>query len=124
MTDFLHGNASGQGLKKWWLRKRVIMGLIPLCGLVISLFLKASGAEYAQVVNFIAHPVVTTGLILFLVLFFYHISVEIVGCIEDYLSPPWFVRSFIVVVHMAAIFFALLGIVCILKISLGGSLTA
>jgi succinate dehydrogenase hydrophobic membrane anchor protein len=120
MKNFYNDRASGEGLKRWWFRKRVIMALIPLWGLMAFTFVKAATSDYDALVAFIAHPVVTTGLILFVVLFFYHAFYEIRGCIEDYLTPPWFVRAFIVVVNFAAIFLALLGVVSILKISLGG----
>lgn len=121
MNDFSRDNPSGQGLKRWWLHKRIIMGSIPLWGLLTVTLFKAVASDYAALVTFIGQPIVTTGLILFVGLFFYHASIEIRGCIEDYLNPPWFVRAFTVVVNMAAAFFALLGIVCILNIALGGN---
>lgn len=111
--------ASGTGFANWWLHKRVIMGMIPLGFFLAVTFLVASTSTHAQLVAWFAKPCVAVATILFLILFFYHAAIEIKGCIQDYIEPQWFVRAFVVVVQLAAVFACSLGVFAVLKISLG-----
>jgi succinate dehydrogenase hydrophobic membrane anchor protein len=113
--------ASGTGFSHWWFHKRVIMGMIPLAILMLVTFLVAADAGYHEMVEWMSRPWIAVSSILFVMVFFYHASVEIKGCIQDYIDPEWFARGFVVAVQLAAVFVAALAVFSILAISLRGA---
>lgn len=113
------GSAKG-GTEHWWEQRMSSLALIPL-GLwfVFSLSCMA-GAEYGAVRAWMAAPVTATLLVLFIAIAFHHVASGMQVVFEDYVQNEAARLISIITVKFLAVVLAVLCIVSVLKIALGG----
>lgn len=108
------------GVGHWW-RQR----LTGLANIFLALWFAVSivalaGADYSTVVWWIRDPVVTVLLLIFLANSFYHLRLGIQVSIEDYVKSEAIKIGSLLAVTFVTVILALLSIISVLKISLGG----
>lgn len=108
------------GSGHWWhQRLTAIVNLLLFVWFAVSVVTLA-GADYRTLVWWVKDPVVTVLLTLLVASVFYHLKLGLQVVIEDYVhDEAWKMTSLLLVSFLSA-FFALLGIVMVLKISFGG----
>ncbi len=108
------------GVVHWW-RQRLtaIVNLLLLVWFAASVTALA-GADYRTLVWWVKDPVVTVLLGLLVASVFYHLKLGLQVVIEDYVHDEAWKTTGLLLVSFLCAFFALLGIVMILKVSFGG----
>lgn len=107
------------GLGHWWHQRLTAIALVPLSLWFVNAVLARLRDDHAAVVNWIASPFVSTLLIALILSLFYHAKLGVQVVIEDYIHDELCKMAALVVMKLAFAFGALLGIVAVLKISLG-----
>jgi succinate dehydrogenase / fumarate reductase, membrane anchor subunit len=74
------------GTGHWWLQRITAVALVPLSYFVIRLFYVCTNYSYQQAVDWIAFPINTLGLIVWLLAVFYHAALGLQVVIEDYVA--------------------------------------
>jgi succinate dehydrogenase / fumarate reductase, membrane anchor subunit len=74
------------GTGHWWLQRITAIALIPLSYFVIRLFAVCTELSYSQAVAWLSFPINTLGLLLWLLLVFYHAALGVQVVIEDYVA--------------------------------------
>ena len=115
--------ASGLGSAKrgthhWWFQRLTAIMLVPL-----SLWFMASMAslitiDYAVIRTWIATPVTTVMLILFVISLFYHAQLGLQVIIEDYVHSEWQKVANIILIRFIAFVAALAAIFAIMRLFL------
>ena len=112
--------AAKEGAHHWWHQRLTAIALIPLVlWFSFSVALMAVG-DYASVTAWIASPLTTVLLLLFIVVGFYHGYLGLQVVIEDYISSEPLKIALLISIALLALLFATLGVVSVLKISFGG----
>lgn len=111
--------AAKAGFSHWWLQRVTSVALIPL--LLWFAFSVASFGDmhYVAFVEWVRSPIVTVLLVLLLLTLFYHLQLGLRVIIEDYVHVEWMKLGGILAMNFGCIFLAALGVVAVLKISLG-----
>ena len=107
------------GVHHWWHQRLSAIALVPLSLWFVSAVLGRLGADHAAVVNWIASPFVTVLLVALIASVFYHAKLGLQVVIEDYVHVELAKVVLLVVMKLAMVFGALLGIGAVLKISFG-----
>jgi succinate dehydrogenase / fumarate reductase membrane anchor subunit len=107
------------GLHHWWHQRLTALALVPLSLWFVNAILAHMDDSHAEVVNWIASPFVSAMLIALILSLFYHAKLGLQVVIEDYLHDELQKMVALVVMKFAVAFGALLGVVAVLKISLG-----
>jgi succinate dehydrogenase / fumarate reductase membrane anchor subunit len=81
--------------------------------------IELAGADRALVVDWVRHPVPAVLLVLLLIATFYHGALGLQVVIEDYVENEALRFGLLIVMRLAAIVLAVLGIFAVLKLSLG-----
>jgi len=112
--------AAKAGPHHWWHQRLTaianILLMIGFVGSVVSL----AGADYTTIVWWVRDPVVTVLLVAFIANLFYHLWLGLRVPIEDYVDAPGTKIAAVLALSFVTILFALLGIISVLKVSLGG----
>lgn len=107
------------GTEHWWHQRVTSVALVPLSLFVVVLMASLIGADHAEVVARIGHPVVATGLILTLGAVAWHMQLGMRVIIEDYVhGPGWKVAALIANAFFAFVI-AVAGAFAVLMISFG-----
>lgn len=115
------GWGSAHSGARHWMHQRItaIINLVLLlwfAGSVVSL----AGAGYADIIWWVRDPIVTVLLVLLIANLFYHIRLGVQVVIEDYVHKEGTKALSLILLTMATLVLALLGIVSVLKVSFGG----
>jgi len=119
------GKVRGLGAAKsgpaHWLHQRItaIANLVLVIWFVASL-VRLAGANYATVIWWVRDPLVTVLLVALIANLFYHLWLGLKVPIEDYVKNAAAKLTAVIALTFASVALALLGIVSVLKISLGG----
>jgi succinate dehydrogenase / fumarate reductase membrane anchor subunit len=108
-----------EGSGHWWNQRLTAIALIPLAlwlGFSVALI---AVADYATVSAWIASPISTVLMILTIVVGFYHGYLGLQIVIEDYISHEALKIGLLITIGLFSVLFTTLGIVSVLKISLG-----
>ncbi len=109
-----------EGVSHWWWQRLTALALVPLSlWLVFSLVAYAS-ADHAVVVEWMSSPMVAALLILFIGTVFYHTQLGLQVVIEDYVHHEAVKIASLLAVKFASAFLALVAIVAVLKVAVGG----
>jgi succinate dehydrogenase / fumarate reductase membrane anchor subunit len=109
-----------EGAQHWWAQRLSALALVPLIlWFAIGLALHA-GADFDDARDWVASPLVTVLLVLMIATLFYHAQLGLQVVIEDYVHPHWVRIAAIIGVKFVAIIAAVVGIVAVLRIALGG----
>lgn len=106
------------GTSHFWHQRLTALALIPLV-LWFGFGLASLPSDYETLTGFIQHPVVAVGLILLIIMVFYHAQLGLQIVIEDYVSSHAKRTVTIILSGFVCLVFAVIGIVAVLKILLG-----
>ncbi|MGR8918735.1 MAG: succinate dehydrogenase, hydrophobic membrane anchor protein [Gammaproteobacteria bacterium] len=109
------------GSHHWWHQRLSAVAMIPLGLWFVVTILGHMGDTYAEVVAWISSPFVTVLLIALIASVFYHAKLGLQVVIEDYVHVEAAKVALLIVMKLAMVFGALLGIVAVLKTSFGAS---
>jgi len=112
-----HGSAKS-GTQDFWQQRLTAIANIPLTLFLVWFFISLSGANHAQVIALVGHPIVAFGLIATIISFVWHMRIGMQVVIEDYVHGNTQV-GLIIANTMFCALIALMSIFAILKISFG-----
>lgn len=118
------GRARGLGSAKsgvhhWWHQRLSAIALVPLSLWFVTALLAHLHDDYPEVTAWIRSPFVTVLLVGLIIAVFYHAKLGLQVVIEDYVHHALAKIALLVVMKLGLSFGALLGLVAVLKISLG-----
>jgi succinate dehydrogenase / fumarate reductase membrane anchor subunit len=108
-----------EGVEHWWAQRVTAIALVPLTVWFVVAVIGLAGADHAQFVAWVHHPLSAILLVLLLVATFYHGALGLQVVIEDYVANETLRFGLLIVMRLAAIVFSARGIFAVLKLSLG-----
>jgi succinate dehydrogenase / fumarate reductase membrane anchor subunit len=110
-----------EGVQHWWMQRLTALALVPLAVwfVIVVLELAATGADRAELVAWVRHPVPATVWILLLIAVFYHAALGMQVVIEDYVDNRAVRYALLILIRLGAVLLCVLGIVAIVKLLLG-----
>jgi succinate dehydrogenase membrane anchor subunit len=108
-----------QGVEHWWAQRVSAIALVPLALWFVVAVIELAGADRVRFVAWVRQPLPAVFLILLLVATFYHGALGLQVVIEDYVEKEGQRLGLLIVMRFAALLLAVLGIVAVLKLSLG-----
>jgi succinate dehydrogenase / fumarate reductase membrane anchor subunit len=108
-----------EGVEHWWAQRITALALVPLTVWFVVEVVALAGADRALFVDWVRHPVTGMLLVLLLIATFYHGALGLQVVIEDYVVNETLRLGSLIVMRLAAIVFAVRGIMAVLKLSLG-----
>ncbi len=106
------------GTHHFWHQRLTALLLIPLI-LWLGFSLAALPVEHATLVAWIQQPVATVGLVLLVIVIFYHAKLGLQIVIEDYVSSHSRRMVTLLISNLICLLFGAVGVVSVLKISFG-----
>ncbi len=110
-----------EGVSHWWGQRLSGLALVPLSIWFVVSLLGLTGADHAAVKDWAGSPLVATLLVLLVAAAFYHAFLGLQVVIEDYVHNEGWKLAGLLAVKGAAWLLALLGILSVLVLLLGGS---
>ncbi len=107
------------GTHHWWMQRVTAVALIPLVAWLLVSITGLAGADHATVTSWVAHPVTTTLLVLFLFAGFYHMKLGGQVVIEDYVHSEGKKIAALLALNFFAIVAGTAAILSVLRISFG-----
>ena len=108
-----------EGVEHWWAQRVSALALVPLALWFVIAIIGLVGADRALVVDWLRHPGPAILLVLLLIATFYHGALGLQVVIEDYVENEALRFGLLIVMRLASIVLAVLGIFAVLKLSLG-----
>jgi succinate dehydrogenase / fumarate reductase, membrane anchor subunit len=108
-----------EGVGHWWAQRMTALALVPLALWFVIVIIQLAGADRALFVDWLRHPLPAVLLVLLLIATFYHGALGLQVVIEDYLENEALRLGLLIVMRLASISLAALGIFAVLKLSLG-----
>jgi succinate dehydrogenase membrane anchor subunit len=108
-----------EGVAHWWAQRVSALALVPLAVWFVIAVIRLAGADRAEFVEWVRQPLPAVFLILLLIATFYHGALGLQVVIEDYVDKETERLGLLIVMRLAAILLAALGIFAVLKLSLG-----
>ncbi|GBF28988.1 MAG: succinate dehydrogenase, hydrophobic membrane anchor protein [Proteobacteria bacterium] len=107
-----------EGTTHFWHQRLTALILIPLV-LWFGFSIASMPVEHATLTGWVRQPVVAIALILLILSTFYHAQLGLQIVIEDYVSTHSTRTVSIILSNFMCLLFAIIGVVAVLKISLG-----
>ncbi len=107
-----------EGTTHFWRQRMTALLLIPLV-LWIGFSLAALPVDHATLVGWIQQPWVSVALILLIITTFYHAQLGLQVVIEDYISSHSRRTATLLVSNLSCLLLGTIGVVSVLKISIG-----
>lgn len=108
------------GVQHWW-RQRVTAAALLVLGIwFVLLVLSLLHGGYAAAHAALVHPLNAALMIAFLIALFWHMQLGVQVVIEDYVHTRWVELTLQILVRFFAVLAALLAIIAVLRIALGG----
>ncbi len=108
-----------EGVEHWWAQRVTALALVPLALWFVIAIIELAGADRTLFVDWVRHPLPAVFLVLLLIATFYHGALGLQVVIEDYVENETVRFGLVIVMRLAAIVFAVYGILAVLKLSLG-----
>ncbi len=108
-----------EGVGHWWAQRMTAIALVPLALWFVIVVIELAGADRALFVDWVRHPVPAVLLVLLLIATFYHGALGLQVVIEDYVENEALRLGLLIVMRLASIVLAVLGVFAVLKLSLG-----
>lgn len=108
------------GFSHWWWQRVSSVALIPLTLWFLYAMVCAMNGGYEQAVAWLSSPVNATIMLLFVLTSLFHAQTGLQVVIEDYVHTKWVNLTLLLSVKFAAVVMAVLAIISVLKIVLGG----
>lgn len=109
-----------EGVDHWWAQRITAIALVPLTLWFVIAVLELIGADLSAFAAWVAHPLPAVLLILLVVATFYHGALGLQVVIEDYIENEALRLGVMIVMKLAAMLLAVLGIFSVVKISFTG----
>ena len=106
------------GTSHFWHQRLTALLLIPLV-LWAGFSIASLPADYATLVGWIQQPFVTVGLVLLVIVVFYHAQLGLQVVIEDYISSHARRTVVLLLSNLFCLVFGTVGVVSVLKIAFG-----
>ena len=108
------------GVQHWWRQRVTAVALLVLGIWFVLLVLSLLHGGYAAAHAALAHPLNAALMIAFLIALFWHMQLGVQVVIEDYVHTRWVELTLQILVRFFAVLAALLAIIAVLRIALGG----
>lgn len=109
-----------EGVDHWWLQRLTAIALVPLTLWFVIAVIGLVGADRPVFIEWVRQPVSAVLLILLLIATFYHSALGLQVVIEDYVANETARFTLLIVMKLASIVLAALGIFAVLKLALAG----
>ena len=107
-----------EGTSHFWHQRLTALLLIPLV-LWIGFCIAALPLDHETLVNWVSQPIITVALVLLIIALFYHAQLGLQVVIEDYISSHARRTVILLLSNLFCLLFGIVGVVAVLKISLG-----
>ena len=107
-----------EGTTHFWHQRLTALLLIPLV-LWLGFGIAALPLDHATLVSWVQQPLVTVALVLLIMALFYHAQLGLQTVIEDYVSSHSSRTLVLLLSNLFCLLFGIVGVVSVLKISLG-----
>ena len=111
---------SASGFRHWWAQRVSALALIPLAIWFIFAFIAHAGADRAAVTAWLASPLSAILMILMVLAGLYHAVLGLEQVIVDYVHGTGARLGALILVRLAGIALAVVGIFAVLSIALAG----
>ena len=101
----------------WWMQRLTAAALVPLVVWLAFSLAMLGNASYEAVVSWLKAPSVTSFLVIFIALTFYHTKLGMQVIIEDYVGG-WLKTASMILLNVTCILSTVAGILALLKITL------
>lgn len=108
------------GTGHFWMQRITAITLIPLSFWMVSFTQQLLEASHTEMVAWLAGPLDTILALAWVIAAFYHAALGLQVVIEDYVHTEWMKISFIWLMKLTFLFFAIAAIVALFKISMMG----
>jgi len=108
------------GFSHWWWQRVTAVALIPLTLWFAYSVICLAGGSYDMASAWLSSPVNATIMLLFVLTALYHAQTGLQVVIEDYVPTKWVNLTLLLITKFAAVMMAVLSIISVLKIALGG----
>lgn len=108
------------GTGHFWMQRITAITLIPLSLWMVAFTKQLLNASHEEIVNWLAGPLDTVLAIAWIIAAFYHAALGLQVVVEDYVHSEWRKISLIWIIKVAFLFFALLAIIAVFRISIIG----
>jgi len=108
------------GTHHWWLQRVTAVALVPLSYWLIVFLDLSFKATYQQVVAWLASPINTVALIIWVLMVFYHAALGLQVVIEDYIAAGGLKIATIWLVNLTLLMLAVTALLGVFRISLLG----
>jgi len=112
--------ASHTGTEHWWEQRLTSIALVPLTLWFIFSIAGLAGADYITVKQWLQQPLSATLAILLVAVTFHHAAAGMEVIFEDYIHTKCAKLTAIIAVKFAAVLGAVICILSVLKLALGG----
>jgi succinate dehydrogenase / fumarate reductase membrane anchor subunit len=109
-----------EGVAHWWAERITAIALVPLTLWFVIAVIELAGADRAAFVEWVRHPVPAVLLVLLLIATFYHNALGLQVVIEDYVGNEALRFGLVIIMKLASVVLATLGIFAVLKLSFAG----
>ena len=109
------------GFSHWWWQRVTAIALIPLCLWFIYSIVCVAIGDYSVAVNWLKSPINATIMLLFVLTAIYHAQTGLQVVIEDYVHSKWLNITSLLVIKFASAAMAVLAVISVLKVVLGGN---
>ena len=106
-----------EGVEHWWAERIGGLALVPLTLWFVIAMVQLAGADRAEFIAWVRHPVSAVLLILTLIATFHHNALGLQVVIEDYVENEAFRFGLIIVLKLASVLLAALGVFAVLKLA-------
>jgi succinate dehydrogenase / fumarate reductase membrane anchor subunit len=109
--------SSKEGKHHWWMQRLTALALIPLCLWFIIDLDCIADASHNEVVAWIATPVTTGMLILFVIALLYHAQLGVQVVVEDYVHIEWLKVAVLIALRLITAVLLVVGLLAILHVA-------
>ncbi len=110
--------SAGEGTSHFWHQRLTALLLIPLV-LWAGFSVASLPLDHTTLVSWVQQPLVTVGLLLLIMALFYHAQLGLQIVIEDYIASHAKRTLVLLLSNLLCLLFGIIGVVSVLKISLG-----
>ncbi|MFQ3243987.1 MAG: succinate dehydrogenase / fumarate reductase membrane anchor subunit [Arenicella sp.] len=108
------------GFSHWWWQRVTAIALIPMGLWFVISVLSLAGGTHAQAEAWLSSPINATIVLLFTLTALFHAQTGLQVVIEDYVPTKWINLVLLLGTKFAAVIMAVLAIIAVLKVSIGG----
>ena len=120
LSKALGSGSAKHGFSHWWLQRISAIALIPLTIWFVFSVICLSSSGYYEAIEWLSSPFNATIMLLFTLVGLFHGQTGLQTVIEDYIHITWLNLTLLLSVKFASVILAVLAIISVLKVVLGG----